>query len=229
MSEVQIEPSWKELLREEFKKPYFSKIWSFLKAEIEAGKIIYPKQDDIFRALNTTPASNVKVVILWQDPYHGAWQAHGLSFSVQEWVKIPPSLRNIYKELEAEWFYGTGALGVPVPSSWDLTHWAEQWVLMLNSILTVEASRPASHSKIGWEDFTDSVIQKISDSQDGIIFLLWGNFARWKKALIDQEKHFILESPHPSPFSAHSGFFGNGYFKKVNEILKERGKEEIKW
>ena len=220
---IEIESSWRKLLFEEFKKPYFWEIKKFLESEIKAGKTIYPQQDNIFAAFNTTPADNVKVVILWQDPYHGAWQAHGLSFSVEEWIKIPSSLRNIYKELSLEYpDYKT-------PTSGNLTHWSKQWVLMLNSILTVEAERPASHSKIGWSDFTDAVISNISESREWIIFLLWGNYSRSKKVLIDSNKHFILESPHPSPFSAHSWFFGNNHFREVNRILKAQKKEEIIW
>lgn len=220
---LKLETSWKNLLSEEFEKPYFWEIKSFLKSEIEAGKIIYPHPENIFAAFDHTPVDTLKVVILGQDPYHGEWQAHGLSFSVQKWVKIPPSLKNMYKELEAE------GLLVPVPTHGNLEHWAEQGVLLLNSILTVEKSKPASHAKCWWADFTDAVLKKISDSQNGIIFVLWGNFSRWKKALIDTDNHFVLESPHPSPFSAHSWFFGNGHFKEINKILKENGKEEIEW
>ncbi len=232
---LELEHSWKELLSEEFQKPYFWEIKDFLTKEIEAWKTIYPHPKNIFAALNTTPVEEVKVVILGQDPYHGPDQAHGLSFSVQDGVKLPPSLRNIYKEIEAEWFPSPGRRGVRGEvwedggMSWNLSHWAEQWVLLLNSILTVEAGKPASHSKIGWEQFTDSIIKKLSDSQEGIIFVLWGNFARSKKALIDTDTHFILESSHPSPFSAYNGFFWNGHFQKINEILREQGNEEIRW
>lgn len=220
---IKLESSWKKLLSEEFKKPYFSEIQSFLKTEIEAGKVLYPQQKNIFTAFNATPVDTLKVVILGQDPYHGEWQAHGLSFSVKDGVRVPPSLRNIYKELKFEY------PDFEIPESGNLLHWARQWVLMINSILTVEASKPASHSKIGWANFTDSVIKKISDSQNWIIFVLWGNFSIWKKVLIDTDKHFILESSHPSPFSAHRGFLGNGHFKKINEILRKEWKEEIKW
>lgn len=226
---VKIEASWKKLLAEEFEKEYFKNIRSFLQQEEKAGKIIYPQREKIFAAFEYTPVEKLKVVILGQDPYHGENQAHGLSFSVQKWVKIPPSLRNIYKELEQEWFYGTDTWLVPVPDHWNLEHWANQGVLLLNSILTVEASKPASHSKIWWEQFTDAVISTISEQCEGIFFLLWGNFSRWKKVLIDEKKHFILESPHPSPFSAYNWFFGNRHFRKVNEILRTQGKEEIHW
>lgn len=220
---LQLEDSWQALIWKEFKQPYFSKIKSFLEDEIRAKKSIYPHPKNIFNAFNHTPINSLKVVILGQDPYHGPGQAHGLSFSVQEGVKIPPSLKNMYKEIKNEYPHFV------IPDSGNLTHWAEQWVLLLNSILTVEASKPASHSKIWWEDFTNSVITAISNNCEGIIFLLWGNFARWKKSLINTDKHFVLESPHPSPFSAHNWFFGNNHFKKTNEILEEQGREEIKW
>lgn len=220
---IKFESSWKDLLEWEFEKEYFENIKTFLKEQIDAGKTIYPDLSNIFTAFDTTPPENLKVVILGQDPYHGEGQAHGLSFSVQDGVKVPPSLKNMYKEIKNEY------PDFEIPESWNLTSWAKQWILMLNSILTVEASEPASHSKIGWGKFTDAVIKNISDNQQGVIFLLWGNFSRGKKSLIDTEKHFVLESPHPSPFSAHSGFFGNGHFRRVNEILSEQKKEEIIW
>lgn len=217
-----LEESWEKMIEAERRKKYFQSIEQFLDTEISSGKIIYPKQEDIFAAFNTTPLGNLKVVILGQDPYHGAWQAHGLSFSVQAGIKIPPSLRNMYKEIQNEYPDYT-------PESGDLAHWAEQWVLLLNSILTVEAKHPASHAKIWWADFTDTVLQKISDSQEWIIFVLWWAFAQNKKTLINTDKHFILESSHPSPFSAYRGFLGNGHFRKINEMLKKQGKEEIQW
>ena len=220
---IKIESSWKALLSGEFEKPYFAEIKSFLKTEIEAGKTIYPLPKNIFSAFTHCPVGKLKVVILGQDPYHGEWQAHGLSFSVQEWVKIPPSLRNMFAEIENEYPNFTA------PLSGNLEHWAKQWILMLNSILTVEQAKPASHSKIGWEDFTDAVITKISEEKEDVIFVLWGNFARSKKVLIDKKKHHILESPHPSPFSAYNWFFGNGHFKQINEILTEQGEDEIQW
>ncbi len=220
---VQIEASWKKLLSEEFEKPYFWEIKSFLKSEIEAGKIIYPKPAHIFNAFSHCPVNTLKVVILGQDPYHGEWQAHGLSFSVQDGVKHPPSLRNIFQEIGNEY------PRFQVPESGNLLKWADQWILLLNSILTVEKSLPASHAKIGWGNFTDAVIEKISEEQEDIIFVLWGNFARSKKVLINTKKHHILESPHPSPFSAHQGFYGNDHFKQINEILREQGEEEIQW
>ncbi len=218
-----IPESWTEIIEPETKKEYFQKIKHFLEWEISAGKTIYPNPSNIFAAFEKTSLSNLKVVILWQDPYHGASQAHWLSFSVQDGIRVPPSLRNIYKELKMEY------PEYEIPSSWNLEYWAEQWVLLLNSILTVEASKPASHSRIWWSTFTDTVIQKISESQRWIIFVLWGNFARSKKVLIDESKHCILESPHPSPFSAHTGFLGNGHFTKINEILRQEWKEEIWW
>ena len=220
---IQIESSWKELLSEEFEKPYFWEIKTFLKTEIEAGKIIFPKPKNIFNAFNHCPVEELKVVILGQDPYHGIGQAHGLSFSVQDGVKHPPSLRNIFQEIQNEY------PRFSVPESGNLEKWADQWILLLNSILTVEKSLAASHSKIWWETFTDSVISKISEEKEDVIFVLWGNFARSKTSLIDLKKHHILESPHPSPFSAHQGFFGNNHFQKINEILREQGKEEIIW
>ena len=226
---IQIHSSWEKLLGEEFRKKYFQKILHFLDEEREAWKTIYPHPQNIFAAFNATPVEDLKVVILGQDPYHGPGQAHGLSFSVQDGIKIPPSLRNISKEIIDEWFPTPLKKDTQGEISWNLTHWSRQWVLMLNSILTVEWWKPASHSKIWWGTFTDNVIKKISEEKDGIIFLLWGNFARWKKALIDSNKHFILESPHPSPFSAYSWFFGNGHFKKVNEILEKQWKKEIQW
>lgn len=213
---------WKELLHDEFQAEYFTDIQNFLESEAQSGKIIYPKQENIFTAFNTTPLKQLKVVILGQDPYHGKWQAHGLSFSVQEWTKIPPSLRNIYKELENEYPWYT-------PNSGSLLHWAEQWVLLLNSILTVEAKTPASHAKIWWETFTDHVLKNISDSQDWIIFILWWAYAQKKKAIIDCDKHFMLESAHPSPFSAHRGFLGNNHFREINNILSKQWKKEINW
>jgi len=213
---------WKNLLWDELEKEYFQGIQEFLNIEIEAGKTIYPEKKDIFTAFEKTPLENIKVLILGQDPYHGAWQAHWLSFSVQQWVKIPPSLRNIYKELGNQ-YPGYAA------DSWSLIHWSEQWVLLLNSVLTVEERKPASHAKIWWTEFTDSVLKKISDTQSWIIFVLWGAFAQSKKMLINTDKHFILESAHPSPFSAHRGFLWNWHFKKINEILKEQGKIEIHW
>ena len=235
MKTPDIDSSWLEVIGDEFQKPYMQEISAFLKAEVEAGHTIYPHPKNIFAVLNTTHFDEVKVVILGQDPYHGAGQAHGLSFSVQEWVKYPPSLRNIFKELESD-------LGITCPNPpqsplvrgeawkcWILSPWAKQWVLMLNAILTVGAGSPASHSKIGWGQFTDTIIQKISEKKSGVVFILWWGFARGKKSLIDTTKHHIIESPHPSPFSAYNGFFSSKPFSKTNEALKRYGKKPINW
>ena len=218
---VQIENSWKELLSEEFEKPYFISLSEYLKKEKLSGIKIYPKGPDIFNAFNMTPVANVKVVILGQDPYHGLGQAHGLSFSVPEGVSIPPSLQNIYKELKTD-------LGISPASNGSLIKWANQGVFLLNAVLTVRAGEAASHSKIGWMEFTDAVISKISKESEGVVFLLWGNFAKSKKELIDTSKHLVLEAPHPSPL-ARGGFFGCRHFSKANEFLKSKGKEPIDW
>ncbi len=220
---IEIGSSWKKELSEEFKKPYFSEIRTFLKSEIESWKTIYPHPSNIFHIFNIIPFEKVRVVILGQDPYHGPGQAHGMSFSVREGTKIPPSLRNIYKEISYEYE------DIEFSENGDLTTWAQQWVFLLNAILTVEASKPASHSKIGWENFTDAVIKRISSEREGVVFLLWGNFAKTKRPLIDPSRHLVLEAPHPSPFSAHSGFFGCDHFKKVNAYLRENGEKEIDW
>ncbi len=219
--DVKIESSWKEALKDEFRKPYFVSLTRFLHAEKAAGRVIYPPGNCIFKAFELTPADEVKVVILGQDPYHGYGQAMGLSFSVPEGVKAPPSLKNIFREIENE-------LGVTMSGSPDLEKWARQGVLLLNSILTVEAGRPASHSRIGWQEFTDAVIRYLSTEKTGIVFLLWGNYARGKKALIDTSKHYVLEAAHPSPL-AGGAFFGCGHFLKTNEILAREGKEPIDW
>ena len=214
--------SWGNILENEFQKDYFQLIESFLEAEKWLWKNIFPTEENIFNAFNHTSFDDLKVVILWQDPYHGEWQAHGLSFSVQKGVKTPPSLRNIYKELNEEYSY-------EIPNHWQLTSWADQWVLLLNSILTVEEWSPASHAKIGWEKFTDNIISAISDQKEGVIFLLWWAFAQWKKVLINTEKHVILETTHPSPFSAHRGFLWSQCFKQCNEILEKYWKKTIDW
>ena len=219
---VQIEPSWKAALQDEFEKPYFSAIAETLKQEKAQGETIYPPGKLIFNAFNKTPFEKVKCVILGQDPYHGEGQAHGLCFSVNDGVKPPPSLVNIFKELQDD-------LGLPVPHSGNLEKWADHGVLLLNAILTVRAHEPTSHSKIGWEQFTDAVIRKISEEKTGVIFLLWGNFARNKKYLIDPDKHFVLEAAHPSPFSANNGFFGCHHFSKANELLKKQNKSPVDW
>lgn len=219
---IQIEDSWKAALTEEFEKPYFAEIRRFLQEEKAAGKIIYPPGSLIFNAFNSTPFEKVRVVILGQDPYHGASQAHGLCFSVQHGVKPPPSLVNIYKELKDD-------VGFEIPKHGNLQKWTEQGVFLLNAMLTVEANQPASHQKKGWEEFTNAVIQKLSKDRNGLIFILWGNFAQQKAVLIDESKHTILKAAHPSPFSAYNGFFGCKHFSKTNEILKARGEVEIDW
>ncbi|MBS1916092.1 MAG: uracil-DNA glycosylase [Bacteroidetes bacterium] len=220
--DVKIDPSWKEVLKQEFSKPYFLQIVTFLKTEKLGGKTIYPPGPLIFNAFNTTPFEKVKVVILGQDPYHGPGQAHGLSFSVPNGIAQPPSLINIFKELNSD-------IGMPVPSSGNLTHWAEQGVLLLNASLTVRANEPMSHAKIGWAEFTDSVISKISEQRKNVVFLLWGKFAQEKQVLIDETKHLILKAAHPSPFSAEKGFFGCKHFSKANNYLTKNGIDPIDW
>ena len=221
--DVQIEQSWKEVLKNEFKNPYFLEIDTFLKIEKNAGKIIYPPGPLIFNAFNQTPFNKVRVVIIGQDPYHNPGQAHGLSFSVPNGIKPPPSLVNIYKEIQSD-------LGIPMPSGYgNLTSWAQQGVLLLNAMLTARANEPASHSKIGWMNFTDTVISKISDEKKGVIFLLWGKFAQEKQLLIDETKHFVLKAAHPSPLSAHTGFFGCKHFSKTNDLLTKQGLATINW
>ncbi|MDR3696493.1 uracil-DNA glycosylase [Mucilaginibacter sp.] len=220
---IELEPGWLEVLSGEFGKDYMVQLRQFLKNEKDAGNKIYPKGTDIFNAFWKTPFSDLKVVILGQDPYHGENQAHGLSFSVQKGITIPPSLRNIYKELS------TDIPGFVTPNHGNLTEWAEQGVLLLNASLTVRAGTPGSHQKKGWEEFTDQVIKTISDKKEGIIFILWGAFAQAKAELIDKTKHHIIKSPHPSPFSADRGFFGSGPFSKTNELLIKDGKKPIDW
>jgi uracil-DNA glycosylase len=219
--EVQIEKGWKKVLRDEFEKEYFDKIKEFLVDEFTENKIVYPPGKLIFNAFNLTSFDNLKVVIIGQDPYHGPGQAMGLCFSVPKNIAVPASLKRIYKELKED-------VGIEVPNHGDLTKWAGQGVFLLNAILTVEHKKPSSHKKIGWQEFTDSVIKKISEEKEGIVFLLWGNFARAKKVLIDQSKHFILESAHPSPLAGNR-FFGNHHFSKTNELLEKHGKKPIDW
>ncbi len=220
--DVKIEASWKEVLAPLFEKSYFSQITAHLKTEMALKSIIYPKGSLIFNAFDQTPFDKVQVVILGQDPYHNPGQAMGLSFSVPEGVKIPPSLVNIYKELNKD-------IGMPIPTTGDLTKWAKQGVLLLNAALTVRANEPASHSKIGWIDFTNDVIKIISEQKKEIVFLLWGNFAQQKQILIDATKHKILKAAHPSPLSAHNGFFGCKHFSSTNIYLVQHGKTPIDW
>lgn len=219
--DVKIEQSWKDALKDEFEKDYFINLTNFIKKEYLSGKAIYPKPSNIFNAFNLCPLDNVKVVIIGQDPYHEPNQAHGLCFSVQKGVNYPPSLVNIYKEIEND-------LGYKSVTNGDLSYWAEQGILLLNSSLTVKAHYAGSHSGIGWEIFTDSVI-KILSYKEGIVYLLWGSFAQKKAEIIDINKNLVLKSVHPSPLSAHRGFFGNHHFSKTNQYLKSLGKKEIIW
>lgn len=219
--QVKIEQSWKEALAGEFEKPYFASLVRFLHEEKAAGKKIFPPDNQIFRAFELTPVSDVKVVILGQDPYHGYGQAHGLSFSVPEGAPAPPSLKNIFKEIESD-------LGIRMSGYPNLENWARQGVLLLNAVLTVRNGEAASHSKIGWEQFTDAVIKYISDNCEGVVFLLWGNFARTKSALIDHSRHHVLEAAHPSPL-ARGAFFGCRHFSKANAILSAQGKAPVNW
>lgn len=214
--------TWKAMLAEEKEKEYFQNILSFVKKERASGKRIYPAQEDIFNALKYTPYEDVKVVIFGQDPYHGPNQAHGLCFSVQHGVPTPPSLKNIFKEQHAD-------LGIRIPNHGCLEAWAKQGVLLLNTILTVEGGKPQSHAHIGWQRFTDKVIESLNEHPQGIVFLLWGSHAQGKINHIDVTKHRILKAPHPSPLSAHRGFFGCRHFSKANEMLKKMGREAIDW
>lgn len=219
--DVKIEQEWKQVLKGEFEKEYFSKIVNFLHKEKGDGRTIYPPGSLIFNAFRLTPFSKVKVVILGQDPYHGPGQAHGLSFSVPDGVTPPPSLKNIYKEIESD-------LGITLKKNGNLEAWANQGVFLLNAVLTVRASRAASHSNIGWNLFTDSVIKAISDQKEGVVFMLWGNFARSKRDLIDHNRHLVLEAAHPSPL-ARGAFFGCRHFSKCNEYLISRSLQPIDW
>lgn len=211
---------WDLVLKEEYEKNYFKNIAMFINKEYKE-KIVYPPKRDILRALKLTDYNDVKVVILGQDPYHGENEANGLSFSVNEGIKLPPSLKNIYKELYDD-------LGI-TKTTGDLTSWANQGVLLLNSVLTVLKDTPTSHSKIGWQEYTDAIIKKLNEREKPIVFILWGNYARSKKNLITNKRHYIIESPHPSPFSANSGFFGSRPFSKTNEFLKKNNIKEIEW
>ncbi len=219
---IQLHPSWLEHLRGEFEQPYMQELKRFLVAEKQQGKVIYPPGSLIFNALDSTPFEQVKVVILGQDPYHGPNQAHGLCFSVLPGVAFPPSLLNIFKEIEQE-------LGIPIPAHGNLQAWAEQGVLLLNATLTVQQARAGSHQGKGWEQFTDRVIQLVNEQREGVVFLLWGSYAQKKGQFIDTGKHLVLKSPHPSPLSAHRGFFGNRHFSRTNEYLQQHGREPIDW
>jgi uracil-DNA glycosylase len=251
MKSIQMEPSWKAVLSDEFEKPYFEELAQFLKNEYLASKntetgaetekitgdgaskgdtrssnvghaAIYPKTKDMFRVFEMCPFGKVKVVILGQDPYHGAGQANGLCFAVNSGIALPPSLKNIFKEIESD-------LGYAATPDGDLARWAKQGVLLLNSTLTVRASQPGSHQKKGWEEFTDAAIRELSERREKIVFLLWGNYAKQKGAEIDRSKHLVLETTHPSPFSVHNGFFGCRHFSKTNEYLRAHGLGEIDW
>lgn len=217
-----IEASWKEELKNEFLEPYFQEIKQNLLDEKSKGEVIYPPGNLIFNAYNATPFQQVKIVILGQDPYHGSGQAHGLSFSVPDNITAPPSLVNIFKEINSD-------LGVVIPQAGNLQQWAERGVLLLNAILTVRASTPASHRSIGWEQFTDATIKALSDNRSNLVFMLWGKFAKEKAMLINGEKHLILTSAHPSPFSANYGFFGCGHFSKANKYLEDQGMKPVDW
>lgn len=219
---VQLEASWSARLADEFEKAYFQQIRYFLKAELRDGKAIYPPGKLMFHAYHRTPFNKVKVVILGQDPYHGPGQAHGLSFSVPQGLKPPPSLVNIFKELERD-------IGMPRPASGNLESWADQGVFLLNAMLSVEARQPGSHQKLGWQYFTDATIKTLSEEREHLVFFLWGAFARQKAALIDRERHLILEAAHPSPFSADKGFFGCRHFSKANDYLEKNGIEPVDW
>lgn len=219
--QVQIENSWKEALQSEFDKPYFAELVRYLHEQKREGRTIYPPGSQIFKAFELTPVDEVKVVILGQDPYHGPGQAMGLSFSVPDGIAAPPSLRNIFKEVESD-------LGVRMSGRPNLEDWAKQGVLLLNAILTVRAGEPASHSAIGWQQFTDSVIKYLSDNRQGIVFMLWGAFARSKAELIDHDRHLVLEAAHPSPL-ARGAFFGCRHFSRANGYLTAQGKEPIDW
>jgi len=225
MSDIPMSPSWYEHLSPEFALDYMRGLENFLQQEVHAGKCIYPERNDWFAALNATPLDQVKLVILGQDPYHGAGQAHGLSFSVREGVKIPPSLLNIYKEIQQDIYAGEKAL----PESGNLQHWAEQGVLLLNSVLTVESGRAGAHQKQGWEIFTDKIIQLVNGCCEHVVFMLWGSYAQKKGEVIDRTKHLVLSAPHPSPLSAHRGFLGCQHFSMANQYLEEQGKAGIEW
>ena len=218
----ELHPSWQHVLGEELKQPYMQELRDFLRAEKQAGKEIYPPSPLIFNAFNHTPFDQVRVVIIGQDPYHGPGQAMGLSFSVPQGVKVPPSLVNIYKELGTD-------LGLQMSGSGDLTPWADQGVLLLNATLTVEAAKAGSHQKKGWEQLTDAAIQALNEQREGLVFVLWGSYAQKKGRVIDSERHLVLKSAHPSPLSAYRGFFGSRQFTQINQYLSANGQAAIEW
>lgn len=219
---IQLEESWKARLLPEFQQPYMQQLRAFLLQRKQQGHVIYPKGNEYFNAFNYTPFDRVKVVILGQDPYHGPNQAHGLCFSVRPGVALPPSLINIFKELNRD-------LGIPMPSHGCLTHWAEQGVLLLNAVLTVEQGQANAHQGKGWEQFTDAVIRELNEHREGIVFMLWGSYAQKKGQFINRRKHCVLTAPHPSPLSAHRGFLGCGHFSRANEYLRQRNQTPIDW
>lgn len=219
---IQLEASWLAALESEFQQPYMQQLRHFLQAQKDQGVTVFPRGGEIFNAFAHTPLDQVKVVILGQDPYHGPGQAHGLCFSVRPGVAIPPSLRNIYKEIERD-------LGIPPPDHGNLVHWADQGVLLLNSVLTVNAGQAGSHQGKGWETFTDRVVEVVNREREGVVFLLWGSYAQRKGAVIDRERHCVLTAPHPSPLSAHRGFLGCGHFSAANAWLAQRGQAPIDW
>ena len=221
-SKIKLEPSWKAVLEDAFAEPYMRSLKQFLQQEKAAGKIIYPRGSLIFNAMNSTPFDQVKVVILGQDPYHGPGQAHGLSFSVPEGITPPPSLRNIFQEISQD-------LGIAPPKHGCLQGWAAQGVLLLNSVLTVEQHKAASHKGRGWEQFTDEIISALNQQRNNLVFLLWGSYAKQKGKFLDRSRHLVLTSPHPSPLSAHRGFFGNRHFSQANAYLERNGIEPISW
>ena len=222
LKQIRLDSSWREAMGDELEQPYMAQLGEFLLAQKAAGKVIYPPSYEWFAAFDTTPFDKVRVVILGQDPYHGPGQAHGLCFSVLPGIKVPPSLANIYKELEAD-------LGVTIPDHGCLTHWAEQGVLLLNATLTVEQADAGAHQGKGWETFTDKAIRALNDQRDGIVFLLWGSYAQKKGAFIDQSRHLVLQSVHPSPLSAYRGFLGCKHFSATNDFLQQQGAVPIDW
>lgn len=221
-SEIILDPIWREKLQAELSSDQMKKLWAFLEKEKQSGKIIYPREDEYFSALNLAPFNKVKVVIVGQDPYHGPGQAHGLCFSVREGVRFPPSLLNIFKELRDD-------LGIPLPKNGTLTRWAQQGVLLLNAVLTVEEGKAASHQGQGWELFTDRIIHLLNEQKENLVFILWGAYAQKKADFVDRQKHLVLESVHPSPLAAHRGFFGTKPFSKTNDYLRSHGIAEIDW